>query len=190
MKGSNFSSACPARRTSISWMRCSTVRSNSSRRATSKARRSWLTSTAGSPARPAFVYRRSVLGRPTSLPAWRTPTWTVPRWSPSPARARPRACTRRVIRFLIWSTCSSRSPSMPRKSASRKSSPRSSAKHSRSRRPRSPAPASLIFRRTSPPRRLPARSPSKCRPPTSPRRRNSKSSRPRASSPKQNVRSS
>ena len=39
--------------------------------------------------------------RPTSSPAWPTPTWTARRWWPSPARARPRACTRKAIRSSI-----------------------------------------------------------------------------------------
>ena len=45
---------------------------------------------------------------------------TASPWSPLPGKGLPRACTRKVIRFSISSTCSSRSPSTPLKSASRK----------------------------------------------------------------------
>ena len=69
----------------------------------------------------------------------RAPVW------PSPDKARPRACTRRVIRFSIWFVCSSQSLNTPRKFVNRRSSAKSCARLSKSRRPKNRA----LFHRLS-----------------------------------------
>ena len=41
-------------------------------------------------------------GATNPSPAWPTPTWTTRRWWRSPARRRPRDCTRSRTRYWTW----------------------------------------------------------------------------------------
>ena len=127
--------------------------SATSRPATSRAPRSWPTSTAASPAAPPSRWRRSGRARRTSSPASPTPTSTARRWSRSPARRPRTSSTRRPTRSSTSSTCSRRSRSGTRASSGSRRSPRSSARRSGSRPSRSRARPTSSCPRTWPPRR-------------------------------------
>ena len=73
--------------------------------ATSRARPSWPTRTAASPASPASAWRPWARAPPTWPPASPTPTWTRRPWWRSPARSSSPACTRRPISSSTWSRC-------------------------------------------------------------------------------------
>ena len=114
--------------------------SGTSRPATSRARRSWPTSTAGSPAGRRSRWRRSARARRTSSRASRTRSSTARRWSRSPARRARTSSTRSRTSSSTSRGCSSRSRSGRRGSGAPDAIPETVARAFRTARLEKPGP--------------------------------------------------